>query len=72
MYMHAYNCMYTHCMIIVCMYAHNACLSHASRDNRSLWGMRNFIHVNLCGCLFIAQLLFVTTVDKTDNVVSLL
>ncbi|XP_064387611.1 adhesion G protein-coupled receptor E2-like isoform X3 [Halichondria panicea] len=36
---------------------------------KSLWGMRNFIHVNLCGCLFIAQLLFVTTVDKTDNVV---
>ena len=35
--------------------------------NRSLWSMRNYIHINLCISLFVAQLLFVVGVDKTQN-----
>jgi len=34
---------------------------------RSLWGMRNYIHINLCISLFVAQLTFVAGVDKTNN-----
>ena len=29
--------------------------------------MRNYIHIMLCSNLFIAQLLFVIGIDKTDN-----
>lgn len=39
--------------------------------NRSLWGMRNFIHVNLCASLFVAQLLFVVAVGMTEEPVSI-
>jgi hypothetical protein len=34
---------------------------------KSLWSMRNYIHVNLSISLFVAQLLFVVGVDKTQN-----
>ena len=29
--------------------------------------MRNYIHINLCISLFVAQLTFVAGVDKTNN-----
>ena len=29
--------------------------------------MRNYIHVNLCACLIVAQVIFVIGVDKTQN-----
>ena len=29
--------------------------------------MRNYIHVNLCVSLFVAQLIFVLGIDKTSN-----
>ena len=34
---------------------------------RSLWNMRNYIHVMLCGNLFAAQLVFVVGVERTEN-----
>ena len=36
-------------------------------STRSLWNMYNYIHIMLCGNLFIAQLLFVIGADKTSN-----
>ena len=34
---------------------------------RSLWSMRNYIHIMLCANLFLAQLLFVTGISRTSN-----
>ena len=34
---------------------------------RSLWNMRNYIHVMLCANLFAAQLVFVVGVERTEN-----
>ena len=34
---------------------------------RSLWNMRNYIHVMLCVNLFAAQLVFVVEVERTEN-----
>ena len=34
---------------------------------RSLWNMRSYIHVMLCGSMFVAQLTFVVGVDKIDD-----
>ncbi|XP_076348253.1 adhesion G protein-coupled receptor L2-like isoform X2 [Tachypleus tridentatus] len=36
---------------------------------RSLWGLRNTIHLNLCICLMIGELLLVFGIDKTQNMV---
>ena len=33
--------------------------------HRSLWSMRNYIHVMLCSNLLIAQLLFVVGIEQT-------
>ena len=33
--------------------------------HRSLWNMRNYIHVMLCSNLLIAQLLFVVGIEQT-------
>ena len=33
--------------------------------NRSLWNMRNYIHVMLCSNLLVAQLLFVVGIEQT-------
>ena len=38
--------------------------------HRSLWNMRNYIHVMLCANLFAAQLVFVVGVERTENEVS--
>ena len=35
--------------------------------HRSLWNMRNYIHVMLCANLFAAQLVFVVGVERTEN-----
>ena len=35
--------------------------------HRSLWNMRNYIHVMLCANLFAAQLMFVVGVERTEN-----
>ena len=35
--------------------------------HRSLWNMRNYIHVMLCANLFAAQLVFVLGVERTEN-----
>ena len=34
---------------------------------RSLWNMRNYIHIMLCANLFAAQLVFVVGVERTEN-----
>ena len=34
---------------------------------RSLWSMRNYIHVMLCANLFVAQLVFMIGIDKVGN-----
>ena len=34
---------------------------------RALWSMRNYIHVMLCANMFVAQLLFVVGVERTEN-----
>ena len=34
---------------------------------RSLWSMRNYIHINLCLSLMASHLVFVVGVDKTSN-----
>ena len=39
---------------------------------RSLWNMRVYVHIMLCGSLFISQLVFIIGVDKTQNKVWLL
>ena len=36
---------------------------------RSLWSMRNYIHIMLCVNLIIAQLIFIIGIDKTENMV---
>ena len=36
---------------------------------RSLWSMRNYIHIMLCVNLIIAQLVFIIGIDKTENMV---
>ncbi|XP_022242157.1 adhesion G protein-coupled receptor L3-like isoform X3 [Limulus polyphemus] len=36
---------------------------------RSLWGLRNTIHLNLCICLMIGELLLVFGIDKTQHMV---
>ena len=51
--------------VISCLYIYIYIVSH-----RSMWGMRTYIHINLCVCLSIAQLLFVIAVDKTAIPVS--
>ena len=33
--------------------------------NRSLWNIRNYIHVMLCSNLLVAQLLFVVGIEQT-------
>ena len=35
--------------------------------HRSLWNMRNYIHVMLCANLFATQLVFVVGVERTEN-----
>ena len=37
---------------------------------RSQWGLRTYVHINLCCTLFIAQLIFILAVDKTSSKVS--
>ena len=39
---------------------------------RSLWSMRNYIHIMLCVSLFMAQLVFIIGIDKIENKVLLL
>ena len=34
---------------------------------RSLWSIRSYIHIMLCGSMFAAQLTFVVGVDRTDS-----
>lgn len=34
---------------------------------RSLWSMRNYIHIQLCACLFVAQLLFVAGIEPRGS-----
>ncbi|VIO94192.1 Uncharacterized protein BM_BM1739 [Brugia malayi] len=34
---------------------------------RSLWSVRHMIHSNLCFCLLLAELVFVTSIDRTEN-----
>ena len=49
-----YEVIHTHIYIIDDIYVH-----------RSLWNMRNYIHVMLCSNLLIAQLLFVVGIEQT-------
>ena len=37
---------------------------------RTLRNQNTYIHLHLCICLFLAKMLFLTGVDKTDNQVS--
>ena len=34
---------------------------------RSLWNMRNYIHVMLCANLSVSQLIFVIGIEQTSN-----
>ena len=36
---------------------------------RSLWSMRNYIHINLCISLIVAQVTFVAGVEPRGNMV---
>ena len=49
-----YEVRYTHIYISDSIYVH-----------RSLWSMRNYIHVMLCSNLLIGQLLFVVGIEQT-------
>ena len=40
--------------------------------HRSLWSMRNYIHIMLCVSMFSAQVVFMIGIDKVENKVSLL
>ena len=37
---------------------------------RSLWSIRNYIHIMLCVSLFVAQLVFIIGIDKIKNEVN--
>ena len=39
--------------------------------SRSLWSMRSYIHVMLCANLFVAQLVFVVGVERTEHEVAI-
>ena len=50
-----------------CMYTY---LSHAMfMSFRSLWNMRNYIHINLCISLIVAQVTFIAGVEPRGSVV---
>ena len=56
----------------LCLIFSRACIFfHLQYVFRSLWSMRNYIHIQLCLTIMAAQLVFVIAVDKTDNQVHL-
>ena len=50
---------------VQCVYVSEGCIISVLTVYRSLWSMRNYIHIMLCGNLFISQLLFVVGIEQT-------
>ncbi|XP_060590679.1 adhesion G protein-coupled receptor L2-like [Ruditapes philippinarum] len=51
-------------------YGQSGSYTGSTAGSRSAQGERNSIHKNLAFCLFIAELLFISGIDRTDNMVA--